>query len=79
MSDSEDFATLFARESARRALEVGQVDELVIAASPASLKEVDAEDLIARARNTSAAIHFVEDPALLAPAGGVGAFLRFRL
>ena len=36
-------------------------------------------DLIIKARNTSAAIKFIEDPALLAPVGGVGAFLRFKL
>jgi len=35
--------------------------------------------LIAQARNTSAKIRVIEDPSLLAPVGGVGAFLRFKL
>jgi peptide chain release factor subunit 1 len=38
-----------------------------------------ADELIVSARNTSAKIRFVEDTALLAPFGGVGAFLRFKL
>ena len=38
-----------------------------------------AADLVARARQTSARITFVEDPALLAEVGGCGAFLRYRL
>ena len=38
-----------------------------------------AADLIARARQTSARISFVEDPALLAEVGGCGAFLRYRI
>lgn len=36
------------------------------------------DELIARARQTSASIRFIEDASLLEPAGGVGAFLRFR-
>ena len=35
--------------------------------------------LVARARQTGARVTFVEDAALLAEAGGVGALLRFRL
>jgi peptide subunit release factor 1 (eRF1) len=61
----------------RRALELGQVDELVITASPESSDE--ANELIRQARNTSAKVRFIEDAALLAPVGGVGAFLRFKL
>jgi peptide chain release factor subunit 1 len=38
-----------------------------------------ADDLVAKARQTSASIRFIEDPTLLSPIGGVGAFLRFRL
>ena len=34
---------------------------------------------VARARQTSARIRFIEDPALLADIGGVGALLRFRI
>jgi peptide chain release factor subunit 1 len=78
-------------EATRRALERGQVEELVLSASPAGLRPdtgdgwepIDAaraaDELIARARQTGARITFVEDPALVAPIGGVGAFLRYRL
>ena len=38
-----------------------------------------ADTLVAKARQTSARVTFVEDAALLAEAGGVGALLRFRL
>ena len=82
------------------ALELGQVDELVIAAAPETIDatgkpgapvgadstagspteaERTADELITKARLTSASIRFIEDPALLQPLGGVGAFLRFRL
>jgi len=84
------------REATRQALEMGQVDELVITAAPDTLAskkdkattsdarelskgESTADDLIIQARNTSAKIRFIEDPALLEPVGGVGAFLRFKL
>ena len=36
-------------------------------------------DLVARARQTSARVTFVEDPALLEEVGGCGAFLRYRI
>ncbi|MET0624428.1 MAG: Vms1/Ankzf1 family peptidyl-tRNA hydrolase [Pyrinomonadaceae bacterium] len=36
-------------------------------------------DLVARARQTSARITFIEDPALLEEVGGCGAFLRYRI
>jgi peptide subunit release factor 1 (eRF1) len=61
----------------RRAFELGQVDELVLAASPEPSEEAD--ELIRQAHNTSATVRFIEDAALLAPIGGVGAFLRFKL
>jgi peptide chain release factor subunit 1 len=38
-----------------------------------------ADELIVQARNTSAKLRFIEDPALLGPFGGVGAFLRFTI
>jgi peptide chain release factor subunit 1 len=38
-----------------------------------------ADELIAKARQTSARIRFIEDSALLAPYGGVAALLRFRI
>jgi peptide subunit release factor 1 (eRF1) len=83
------------RERTRRALEMGQVDELLIGARPDGLApagdpasmgnsemsagESIADELVVQARNTSAAVRFIEEPALLAPIGGVGAFLRFKL
>jgi peptide chain release factor subunit 1 len=111
-------------EAARAALEIGQVDELLITATPATIvveAEGDgtdplagavaaaeaggagavasaatpflapagtapeqaaravAEELVTKARRTSAAVSFIEDPDLLAEFGGVGAFLRYRV
>ena len=81
-------------EETLRALELGQVDELVIAATPDTIDpgqrdeapnderspaERTADELIAKTRQTAATIRFIEDPALLASVGGVGAFLRFKL
>jgi len=83
-------------DAVRAALEMGQVEELVIAADPATLgrpngsashpdsgertaEEVIADELIVKARSTAARLRFIEDPTLLAPFGGVGAFLRFRI
>jgi peptide chain release factor subunit 1 len=83
------------REATKRALEMGQVDELVIAAAPdvlvpnpkqaakdpgeLSKGESTADELVLLARNTAATIRFIEDKALLEPVGGVGAFLRFKV
>jgi peptide subunit release factor 1 (eRF1) len=64
-------------ETVRRALDLGQVDELVLTAPREAPEEWD--ELIRQARNTSAKVRFIEDAALLAPVGGVGAFLRFKL
>ena len=44
-----------------------------------SPEERAADELVAKARQTAATIRFIEDPALLAAVGGVGAFLRFKL
>ena len=81
-------------EEVRQAFELGQVDELVISASSETIKDVQpesqeqskptkeeraADELILRARTTSAKIRFIEDASLLKPVGGVGAFLRFKL
>jgi peptide subunit release factor 1 (eRF1) len=77
----------------RAALEAGQVDALVISADPALVTENPgadadrprerglklAEELVMRARQTSAAVTFVEDGSLLADVGGVGAFLRYLM
>jgi peptide chain release factor subunit 1 len=80
-------------DNVRAALERGQVDELVIAAqadaldvAPSSTAGADrsaaertADDLVSSARQTGASLRFIEDAPLLAPYGGVGAFLRFVL
>jgi stalled ribosome rescue protein Dom34 len=67
----------------RAALENGQVHELLLTASPDRLEGADgaaeADELVVKARQTDARVTFVEDPSLLAEAGGVGALLRFRL
>ena len=63
------------------------VDAAAEAASdvpPAPVEEPSASERVANhlvtlARQTSAAVRFIEDPLLLAEAGGVGALLRFRL
>jgi peptide subunit release factor 1 (eRF1) len=84
-------------EATRKALDMGQVDELIIAASPAAIAvkssekapdpkaeadvtaaERTADELVAKARQTSATIRFIEDPALLSAIEGVGALLRFK-
>lgn len=73
-------------ERTRRALEMGQVEELLITAVPTLLRagspadaEALANDLVTLGQQTSARIRFIEDPALLADVGGVGALLRFTL
>ncbi len=65
----------------RRALRDGQVDTLVIAATPQQVPGEDAaaDELVIAARQTSASVRFIEDPALLVPAGGVAARLRFLI
>jgi peptide chain release factor subunit 1 len=69
-----------------RALVNGQVHELIIAADPSGLRCRDgragaemADDLVAKARQTDARVTVIDDPALLADAGGVGGLLRFRV
>jgi peptide subunit release factor 1 (eRF1) len=59
----------------------GQVDEPIIAASPAAIKtgERVADELVAKARQTAAKIRFIEDAALLSAVGGVGALLRYTV
>jgi peptide chain release factor subunit 1 len=82
-------------ERVRRALDLGQVDELVISAQANALEgaggspsedtsaaerppaERIADELVSKARQTGASLRFIEDPTLLQPYGGVGAFLRF--
>lgn len=52
----------------------GQAGEVQVAGGT-----LPVDDLVTLARQTSARITFIEDPALLADVGGVGALLRFRI
>lgn len=65
------------------ALERGQVDRLLITASPDKVAAEGDDDttgrLVALARQTSAEVSFIEDASLLAEVGGVGAILRYRV
>jgi peptide chain release factor subunit 1 len=63
----------------RLALQVGQVDELLISAPGRPLDPSVVDELVAQARQTSARVTVIEDAALLAGVGGVGALLRFRV
>jgi peptide subunit release factor 1 (eRF1) len=70
-------------EDTLKALEMGQVEELLIASQdPQRMNEkavTQANDLVTRAQQSAARIRFIEDASLLADVGGVGAFLRFRI
>ncbi len=69
-------------EETRRALDVGQADELLISAAldrAGPAVEKTAGDLVALARRTGTRVTFIEDPKRLEPFEGVGAFLRYRL
>ena len=70
-------------ERVRAALTLGQVDRLLLPAvakvRPPHLSEAVIEDLLITARRTDAAVTFIEESGVLDPAGGVAAFLRFRL
>lgn len=61
------------------ALQRGQVEELLAAASTPETLAPDTNELVTRAEQTGARVRFIEDVALLDAAGGVGALLRFRL
>ena len=62
-----------------------EVPEPVVAGIDGAVAEIEpdavvvSDDLVTRARQTSARITFIEDATLLAEVGGVGAFLRYRL
>jgi peptide subunit release factor 1 (eRF1) len=68
-------------DKVRKAFELGQVDELLIAATPSVIDGPDgtADELVAQAARTSAKVSVIEDASLLEPVGGVGAFLRFKV
>ncbi|MCC6857027.1 MAG: host attachment protein [Bryobacterales bacterium] len=61
----------------RRALQLGQVDELLLAADLDD--EALSAELVAQAKRTGALVTIIEDSALLREAGGAGALLRFKL
>ena len=63
----------------RTALENGQVEELLISATLDHGSATVADELVTLARQTSARITFIGDPALLADVDGVGALLRYRI
>jgi peptide chain release factor subunit 1 len=71
------------REGTIKALEMGQVEELVITSQ--NLEQLNEKDvaqmneLVTRAQQSAARIRFIEDPALLSDVEGVGAILRFRI
>jgi peptide subunit release factor 1 (eRF1) len=61
-----------------RALDMREVEELIIAAKPDRVAG-PADELVAKAQQNSARIRFIEDDHLLADVGGVGALLRFKI
>jgi peptide subunit release factor 1 (eRF1) len=65
-------------EATMRALEMRQVEELLIAAKPDRVAG-PVDELVAKAQQNSARIRFIEDDNLLADVGGVGALLRFKI
>lgn len=65
-------------EATTRALDMRQVEELLIAARPDHVKGLT-DDLVAKAQQNSARIRFIEDDSLLVDVGGVGALLRFKI
>jgi peptide chain release factor subunit 1 len=66
-------------------LSEGEVVEPVVAGEGGAVAHIEADsvivaaDLVARARQTSARITFIEDASLLEEVGGCGAFLRYRI
>lgn len=62
--------------AAFRALTKGQVDELMVSAAQEPVQ--DGADLVTKAEQTRAKVTFIENPELLAGAGGVGAMLRYK-
>src|SRR5688572_7086788 len=64
-------------EDTRRALELGQVMELIV--DPAGVADADLEDLVRQAVATDARVRFIQEHGGLRDLGGVGGFLRFRL
>lgn len=66
-------------EATREALELGEVEELLITATPRPNQANVANELVTRAQQQSARIRFIEDASLLSEVEGVGALLRFKV
>jgi peptide chain release factor subunit 1 len=66
-------------EAVKLALQIGQVDELLITAPGQPLEAAVIDDVVAQARQTSAQVTVIEDASLLAGVGGIGALLRFKV
>lgn len=66
-------------EAVRKALRKGQVDTLIITASPDQINgaEQAANELVSLAMQTSAAVRFIENAQLLGEVGGAAASLRY--
>jgi len=65
-------------EATMRALDMREVEELIIAAKPDRVAG-PVDELVAKAQQNSARIRFIEDDRLLGDTGGVGALLRFKI
>jgi stalled ribosome rescue protein Dom34 len=66
-------------EDTLEALDMRQVEELLITSQPDRLGQELAGELVTKAQQNSARIRFIDDPNLLADVGGVGALLRFAI
>lgn len=66
-------------DEVRQALERGQVNELLLTASDAGGQDTATDELVAKARQISARVRFIQDPSLLERVGGIAASLRYRL
>ncbi len=56
-----------------------EAEQLPAGSPEGTPEERVANELVVKARQTSAKIRFIEEAALMAAVGGVGAFLRFKL
>jgi peptide subunit release factor 1 (eRF1) len=65
-------------EDTMRALDMRQVEELLIAAR-ADRVTGPTDELVAKAQQNSARVRFIEDDSLVADVGGIGALLRFKI
>jgi peptide subunit release factor 1 (eRF1) len=65
--------------AAVEALVAAAAEDGPVPAEPVPAAEKVADQLVTLARQTAAAVRFIEDPALLAEVGGVGALLRFTV